>query len=302
MAQLTPKHPPTAHFVTELPASFVTTTASMEGFPMVVLYLSFLLVPGLLFSTLKRFTTPSVTTTKSAAKPAKFPGPKQYPIIGRIHDLPRFSLWLKFKEWADEFGPIYQTSMLGQKFVIISQEKIAQELLIKQGNNFAGRPQIRALIRHKEGMVYSALMDRHGKESPGEHTGGGNEGGMVGWERKGKKLTGGRYLEVPAQVGARRHGRRPQRALLRAHRKGGPPLPRHPPPRPRKVPPQHARADGPRNVAPRVGRLLAGPAQRPHRHRDAHANVRRGPHRQHRHPAMAHYRLFRAQPVAQVRG
>ncbi|KAI8231115.1 hypothetical protein K4K54_000239 [Colletotrichum sp. SAR 10_86] len=51
--------------------------------------------------------------------------------------------------------------MLGQKFVIISDEEMAQELLVKNGNNFAGRPQIRALIDHKLGPAYSALMDRH---------------------------------------------------------------------------------------------------------------------------------------------
>lgn len=138
----------------------------MEGFPLIVFYLSILLVPGLLFSTLKRLTKSSSAST--SPKPGKFPGPRQYPIIGRVHDLPRFGMWLKFKEWADEFGPIYQTSMMGQKFVIISQEKMAQELLVKNGNNFAGRPQIRALINHKAGPVYSALMDRHGEFcSPG---------------------------------------------------------------------------------------------------------------------------------------
>lgn len=158
--QLTPKDSP-------VPAREARNTAKMEGFPLVVLYLGILLVPSLLFSTLKRFTQLNSADSTSPSKPGKFPGPKQYPIIGRVHDLPRFGLWLKFKEWADEFGPIYQTSMLGQKFVIISQEKMAQELLVKNGNNFAGRPQIRALINHKAGPVYSALMDRHGKNSPG---------------------------------------------------------------------------------------------------------------------------------------
>lgn len=140
---------------------------------MIVFYLGILLVPGLLFSTLKRFAKLNTSEPKGSAKPGKFPGPKQYPIVGRVHDLPRFGLWLKFKEWADEFGPIYQTSMMGQKFVIISQEKMAQELLIKNGNSFAGRPQIRALINHKAGPVYSALMDRHGKEHPGGNRKGG---------------------------------------------------------------------------------------------------------------------------------
>lgn len=140
----------------------------MESFALVVFYLGILVVPGVLFSSLRRLARWSSKTStagdgKTAKKSAQFPGPKQYPIVGRVHDLPRFAMWLKFKEWADEFGPIYQTSMLGQKFIIISDEEMAQDLLIKNGNNFAGRPQIRALIDHKLGPAYSALMDRHGR-------------------------------------------------------------------------------------------------------------------------------------------
>lgn len=140
----------------------------MESLALVIFYLGILVVPGFLFSSLHRFTKWTRKTSvdsKPAKKIAKFPGPKQYPVVGRVHDLPRFAMWLKLKEWADEFGPIYQTSMLGQKFVIISDEEMAAELLIKNGNNFAGRPQIRALIDHKLGPAYSALMDRHGKRS-----------------------------------------------------------------------------------------------------------------------------------------
>lgn len=143
----------------------------MESYSLVIFYLSILVVPGLLFSSIRQLakwrSSSSTSSPKKEEKPA-FPGPKQYPVVGRVHDLDRFGMWLKFKEWADEFGPIYQTSMLGQKFIVISEESIAQELLIKNGNNFAGRPQIRALIDHKLGPVYSALMDRHGRSSAPE--------------------------------------------------------------------------------------------------------------------------------------
>ncbi|KAF9877043.1 cytochrome p450 [Colletotrichum karsti] len=132
----------------------------METFTVVVLYLSIIVVPSVLISSFRRLSAWH-GNGKISKKLAKFPGPKQYPIVGRVHDLPRFAMWLKLKEWADEFGPIYQTSMLGQKFIIISDEEMAQELLIKNGNSFAGRPQIRALIDHKLGPAYSALMDRH---------------------------------------------------------------------------------------------------------------------------------------------
>ena len=69
-------------------------------------------------------------------------------------------MWLKLKEWADEYGPIYQTRAMGQTFIIISDETIAEELLVKGGHIYSGRLQIRSLIRHKEGQAYLALMDR----------------------------------------------------------------------------------------------------------------------------------------------
>jgi len=131
----------------------------METLTLALLYLA---IPSLLFSVLQQII--SWNKKKLAPKP-KFPGPKQYPIVGRIHDLPRFSMWLKFKEWADEHGPIYETRAVDQTFVIISDEKIAEELLIKRGHIYSGRPQIRSLFRHKEGPAYVALMDRHGKRS-----------------------------------------------------------------------------------------------------------------------------------------
>lgn len=124
--------------------------------PVIILYLA---IPSLLLSAIQQV----LQWRKRKVSKAKFPGPKQFPLVGRVHDLPRFSMWRKFKEWADIHGPIYQTSVPGATFVIVSDEQIAEELLIKRGHIYSGRPQIRALIGHKEGIEYLALMDRHGK-------------------------------------------------------------------------------------------------------------------------------------------
>ena len=124
------------------------------------LLLLYIAIPSLLLSAVQQILS---WRRKSLGSEAKFPGPKQYPIVGRIHDLPRFALWLKFKEWSDIHGPIYQTRAVNQTFVIISDEKIAEELLVKRGHIYSGRPQIRSLFNHKAGPAYSALMDRHGK-------------------------------------------------------------------------------------------------------------------------------------------
>lgn len=117
-------------------------------------YVGLLLLGGLLAG--------SVSLVKSRENKYTFPGPTQFPLIGRVHDLPRTSAWLKFKEWADKYGPIYQTSMMGQKFVIVSDEEIAKELLHKKADQLSGRAQIRALLDHKDDPTYFALQDRQG--------------------------------------------------------------------------------------------------------------------------------------------
>lgn len=131
----------------------------MESLTLILIYVA---LPSLFLSAVQQVL--SWRKRKGSPEP-KFPGPKQYPIVGRIHDLPRFSLWLKFKEWADEHGPIYQTRAVDQTFIVISDEKVAEELLVKRGHIYSGRPQIRSLIGHKEGVGYVALMDRHGESA-----------------------------------------------------------------------------------------------------------------------------------------
>jgi len=92
------------------------------------------------------------------------PGPRLVPYIGRIHDLPIQYMWLKFKEWADVYGPIYYTEMLGAKFVIISDEKIAEELLVKRAKFNSDRPRMMSVTDSKStdgGMEYLPLMGRN---------------------------------------------------------------------------------------------------------------------------------------------
>ena len=36
------------------------------------------------------------------------------PWIGRVHDIPSEKAWMKFAEWADQYGPIYQQTMMGK--------------------------------------------------------------------------------------------------------------------------------------------------------------------------------------------
>lgn len=101
---------------------------------------------------------------KSAHAGNALPGPTLLPFIGRVHDLPINFMWIKFKEWADIYGPIYQTEMLGTKFIIVSDEKIAEELLVKRAKIFSDRPAVPSLFDSKSthgSMEYLPLMGKN---------------------------------------------------------------------------------------------------------------------------------------------
>ena len=92
------------------------------------------------------------------------PGPALVPWVGRVHDLPIEYMWLKFKEWADMYGPIYRTQMMGDNFLIVTDEKIAEDLLVKRAKIYSDRPQIRSLFDPKStdgSMEYLPLMGKN---------------------------------------------------------------------------------------------------------------------------------------------
>jgi hypothetical protein len=96
------------------------------------------------------------------------PGPLQLPYVGRIHDLPIEFMWIKLKEWADKYAVdgFYRTSMLGANFMVISDEKIAEELLVKRAKYNSDRPAITSLFDSKStygSMEYLPLMGKNGR-------------------------------------------------------------------------------------------------------------------------------------------
>ncbi|OTA60842.1 cytochrome P450 [Hypoxylon sp. EC38] len=89
------------------------------------------------------------------------PGPKSLPIIGRVHDVPAESTWLKFYEWSKEYGPIYQTEMFGTVHVWISSEQVANDLLARRAAYYSDRPLIPNLPDNKTSGHYLALSGRN---------------------------------------------------------------------------------------------------------------------------------------------
>ncbi|KAL5313142.1 hypothetical protein ACEPPN_018875 [Leptodophora sp. 'Broadleaf-Isolate-01'] len=67
------------------------------------------------------------------------PGPKGKLFFGS--DLGTGYFWFKFEEWAKQYGPIYQYRTFGQVNIVVSTEKIANDLLRERGNIYSSREQ-----------------------------------------------------------------------------------------------------------------------------------------------------------------
>ncbi|KZM23286.1 uncharacterized protein EKO05_0004435 [Ascochyta rabiei] len=92
----------------------------------------------------------------------QLPGPKGYPIIGSIPDVPEKNGFIKFADWGKEYGPIYQVNLAGSNHVWISSEAIAHDLLSKKAAIYSDRPHIPALIDdNRTSGQYLPLLSRN---------------------------------------------------------------------------------------------------------------------------------------------
>lgn len=64
------------------------------------------------------------------------------PIFGNMLDIPSKHSWIKFKSWADQYGPIFRLTVFGRNMVIISTETAANDLLRERGTLYSSREQL----------------------------------------------------------------------------------------------------------------------------------------------------------------
>ncbi|KAG7446976.1 cytochrome P450 [Guyanagaster necrorhizus] len=69
------------------------------------------------------------------------PGPKGWPVIGNIFDMPTKSNWLTYAEWGRKYGPICSVNLMGQRMIIVNDAKILAEL-DRKGAIYSDRPRL----------------------------------------------------------------------------------------------------------------------------------------------------------------
>ncbi|KAI6133452.1 cytochrome P450 [Pisolithus croceorrhizus] len=70
------------------------------------------------------------------------PGPRGLPLVGCLFDIDIASPWTTYERWGKHFGGISYCTLLGQEFVIINDEEMAHELLVKRSPTYSDRPYI----------------------------------------------------------------------------------------------------------------------------------------------------------------
>ena len=87
------------------------------------------------------------------------PGPRPWPIVGNIFDIPRSYAWIKATEWKDVYGKVYliqvtlpqlnmisgdvvSLSILGKTIIFLNSFEAANDLLQKKSSIYSDRPRL----------------------------------------------------------------------------------------------------------------------------------------------------------------
>ncbi|KAI0133712.1 cytochrome P450 [Xylariales sp. AK1849] len=73
------------------------------------------------------------------------PGPQPLPFIGNQHQLTKSKPWIQFETWARKFGPIFTVWIGRRPMLVLSDPRIAQELLEKRSTKYSSRPRMVAM-------------------------------------------------------------------------------------------------------------------------------------------------------------
>ncbi|KAF4610285.1 hypothetical protein D9613_010679 [Agrocybe pediades] len=98
--------------------------------------------------------------TSSLPKP---PGPKPWPVIGNLLDMPRKQEWETFSEWATTYGDIVYVNVAGHPILILNTVEVVTDLLLERSMIYSDRPSLPLvdLLGHPE---FNFTFMQYGKE------------------------------------------------------------------------------------------------------------------------------------------
>ncbi|KAG1800168.1 cytochrome P450 [Suillus subaureus] len=95
--------------------------------------------------------------------PAPYPpGPRGWPLIDNILDMPRIKPWLTFTEWGQKYGDITHIEVLGRHMFVLNSSKTALEMMDSKSTLYSDRPVVPMageLVGWKDSMAFLPYGD-----------------------------------------------------------------------------------------------------------------------------------------------
>ncbi|KAJ7844085.1 putative monooxygenase [Mycena olivaceomarginata] len=70
------------------------------------------------------------------------PGPRRWPLIGSVLEIPQKHQWVTFSKWSKTYGDIVYLDALGQPIIVINSAKVANDLLDRRSSIYSDRPNL----------------------------------------------------------------------------------------------------------------------------------------------------------------
>ncbi|KAL5043370.1 hypothetical protein BDW71DRAFT_121582 [Aspergillus fruticulosus] len=124
----------------------------------------------------------------------ELPGPKGYPLIGNLLDIPTAHSYLAFHSLSRTYGPIFKLNIFGSTHVIISSAKIADDLMARRGGIYSDRGSLH-MVR-----LVTGGGDVLAASSAEDYVGPAGERGSGGYWRRGRRFSAA--MLTPKMAGA----------------------------------------------------------------------------------------------------
>jgi len=101
---------------------------------------------------------------KSKKQPPLPPGPKGYPVVGNLFDVPSKAMWKKLHEWCEEYGSdIIHINMAGQSLIALDSEEAATDLFEKRSAIYSDRTKL-PVIHELMGFSFNFAFIQYGSQ------------------------------------------------------------------------------------------------------------------------------------------
>ncbi|KAH8809539.1 cytochrome P450 [Flagelloscypha sp. PMI_526] len=86
------------------------------------------------------------------------PGPRGWPIVGNLLEMPKRYSWHKFQEWLHQYGDICYISLAGQGVLLLGSNQVGFDLLDKRSGAYSGRPGLHVASELLTGNLALAII------------------------------------------------------------------------------------------------------------------------------------------------